>query len=281
MVSFHNSILLILASLSLASAFCDSKLCNQLTFFGRTNHPNAIPISHSKTQLYARGIKKGSLRKNVDGTNINDIAIAKPQTQKKSKQQNEKKMAPLKKSSNSGISPSLAQWASSNKSTSTTKSMTDNTLNNEEEEVVVPMYTSFEEEDTSESKSKSKSKKNKKKNTSERRSRQAQRNKEQELIRQKTQAIVIELEELLDVESNRDMDAILGKIRQLTESYDNNNNSNIGNYENISSTMKALSSGQKRRDYRMVWAGSDEAICHVGTGLHKVPLARLQVSKKT
>merc|ERR1711957_148476 len=29
-------------------------------------------------------------------------------------------------------------------------------------------------------------------------------------------------------------------------------------------------------DYNLAWVGSDEAICHVGTGLHKVPLARLQ-----
>ena len=28
--------------------------------------------------------------------------------------------------------------------------------------------------------------------------------------------------------------------------------------------------------YRLAWAGSDEAICHIGTSLHKVPLARLQ-----
>ena len=26
----------------------------------------------------------------------------------------------------------------------------------------------------------------------------------------------------------------------------------------------------------MAWVGSDDAICHLGTGLHKVPLARLQ-----
>ena len=29
-------------------------------------------------------------------------------------------------------------------------------------------------------------------------------------------------------------------------------------------------------DYTLAWVGSDDAICHVGTGLHKVPLARLQ-----
>ena len=32
----------------------------------------------------------------------------------------------------------------------------------------------------------------------------------------------------------------------------------------------------RRTDYRLAWVGSDESICHIGTGLHKVPLARMQ-----
>jgi hypothetical protein len=34
--------------------------------------------------------------------------------------------------------------------------------------------------------------------------------------------------------------------------------------------------GNRRYDYRLAWVGSDDAICHIGTGLHKVPLARMQ-----
>lgn len=30
------------------------------------------------------------------------------------------------------------------------------------------------------------------------------------------------------------------------------------------------------KNYNLAWVGSDDCICHVGTGLHKVPLARLQ-----
>jgi hypothetical protein len=41
-------------------------------------------------------------------------------------------------------------------------------------------------------------------------------------------------------------------------------------------SSSSSSSKGKRFDYRLAWAGSDEAICHIGTGLHKVPLARLQ-----
>ncbi len=29
-------------------------------------------------------------------------------------------------------------------------------------------------------------------------------------------------------------------------------------------------------NYRLAWVGSDASVCHIGTGLHKVPLARLQ-----
>ena len=48
-------------------------------------------------------------------------------------------------------------------------------------------------------------------------------------------------------------------------------------------TLKSLlsvrpdeSKGKRRPAYRLAWVGSDAAICHVGTSLHKVPLARLQ-----
>ena len=61
-----------------------------------------------------------------------------------------------------------------------------------------------------------------------------------------------------------DMTTVLEKIQLLID----NPNPNTG--------LKGLTAGQKLRDYRMVWAGSDDAICHLGTGLHNVPLARLE-----
>lgn len=41
-------------------------------------------------------------------------------------------------------------------------------------------------------------------------------------------------------------------------------------------TLRQLVAGKQQSNYRLAWVGSDDAICHVGTGLHKVPLARLQ-----
>jgi hypothetical protein len=42
------------------------------------------------------------------------------------------------------------------------------------------------------------------------------------------------------------------------------------------SPKQLLSGKQQQLDYRLLWVGSDDAVCHLGTGLHKVPLARLQ-----
>jgi len=39
---------------------------------------------------------------------------------------------------------------------------------------------------------------------------------------------------------------------------------------------RTVTASPATRDYKMAWVGSDEAVCHVGTGLHNVPLARLQ-----
>ena len=61
-----------------------------------------------------------------------------------------------------------------------------------------------------------------------------------------------------------DMNEILGPLRQLLSLPNANNN------------LRQILAGTNRNDYRLTWVGSDAAICHMGTGLHKVPLARLQ-----
>merc|ERR1712157_34102 len=55
---------------------------------------------------------------------------------------------------------------------------------------------------------------------------------------------------------------------------DNNKNNGLGS---SSSSMRNIAASNKNDNhYRMLWAGSDNAICHGGSGLHNVPLARLQ-----
>uniref|UniRef100_A0A7S2A8V2 Uncharacterized protein n=1 Tax=Trieres chinensis TaxID=1514140 RepID=A0A7S2A8V2_TRICV len=106
-----------------------------------------------------------------------------------------------------------------------------------------------------------------------RRSRQADRRAVESARRSLIRTAVSELEEALDPKDDeakkkakgRDLEYVLSRIRTL-----------IANPSPDAGGMRALAQGQKMRDYRMAWAGSDEAVCHVGTGLHKVPLARLQ-----
>jgi len=57
----------------------------------------------------------------------------------------------------------------------------------------------------------------------------------------------------------------------------------LGSVEGLSSRsvpggLKATLAGTRgsTQNYKLAWAGSDAAICHLGTGLHNVPLARLQ-----
>ena len=40
--------------------------------------------------------------------------------------------------------------------------------------------------------------------------------------------------------------------------------------------VESSESKNRQPSYRLAWVGSDSATCHVGTSLHKVPLARLQ-----
>lgn len=77
---------------------------------------------------------------------------------------------------------------------------------------------------------------------------------------ERVEAIVKELDELLKAKPS--IDAILGLVRQLLDL--------------PTANFKQLSATAQRQDFRLAWVGSDDSVCHVGSGLHKVPLARLQ-----
>lgn len=64
------------------------------------------------------------------------------------------------------------------------------------------------------------------------------------------------------LEENGNLDKIITAVRGLMSLESGN--------------LKTILSSKQRSDYRLAWVGSDDAICHFGTGLHKVPLARLQ-----
>lgn len=222
---------------------------------GSASTPQHASQVRVPTQLCVK--RKGSLRKSLDISSVDEIPSTKV---KRTKTKNKGKNKTKSTQSGGSVSPSLAQWAASNKSSSTEaiEDTPEIPPVDESDRDTVAEYTSFK-----------KTRKGKKNNTSERRARQTQRQKEENEMRLMTQSIILDLEDLLDVESNRDIDAILEKVRALTDV-------NQGKEDSVTSSMKILCAGQKRRDYRMIWAGSDDALCHLGTGLHKVPLARLQ-----
>ena len=75
------------------------------------------------------------------------------------------------------------------------------------------------------------------------------------------QSILTAIQERI-ASNNLSIQDLLQEISQLTKSQS-------------SITFKALLN-QNLSHYSLAWVGSDEAICHLGTGLYKVPLARLQ-----
>ncbi len=95
---------------------------------------------------------------------------------------------------------------------------------------------------------------------SSRRVKQAARKSIEEQRRQEIALIVKDLEDILESKGKDVVASVLNIIQRLISSE--------------GTSLKQLTSSKK--DYRLAWAGSDEAVCHFGTGLHKVPLARLQ-----
>ena len=78
---------------------------------------------------------------------------------------------------------------------------------------------------------------------------------------ERVEAWVKEFKQLLE-EGKPTVDDLLARIDQLVQLP-------TGNF-------KQLSASATQQDFRLAWVGSDEAVTHIGTGLHKVPLARLQ-----
>lgn len=208
------------------------------------------PSQHtSSTALQmGRAIKRGTLKDITPGT------VTKSSNKKKKGKKGGTSPKSSASSSGVGVSSKLSQWAADG------------------QEDVPVASTTVEEAAAAEKKSKKKKDGDKSKD---RKVRQAERRAE-EVERQRlvenTVDDLLDIFDPLDEEGQSkkqrkvefDMPTVLNKIQLLVD----NPNPNTG--------LKGLTFGQKLRDYRMVWAGSDDAICHLGTGLHNVPLARLE-----
>jgi hypothetical protein len=237
------------------------------------HHPSSRKTT--STELFG-GRKKGTLGRNVS---VNDIPKKKTKTIQKKNENSVK------------ISSSLSQWAKSLGDQSSSSSSKEQMSPKEEEEVrdqstlvsasksgdernVVDSLLDNDETDavtnyepfdgassTSSSTSSSSSNKKSLGKNSRRRERTKIRQASNDMKILQIQKSINDITQLIS-SKNLPVENLVSKIKSLTQ---------------LPSpiTLKALLN-QKARDYSLAWVGSDEAICHIGTGLHKVPLARLQ-----
>lgn len=166
-------------------------------------------------------------------------------TRKPTKRTSTKKSA----AGEAAVSPALAEWASSSEiSSSTVTVSTPQGEPDEEEEPTADTFLPFKQ-DTKKSS---------------RRVKQSAR-KEQDEQREATVARIIDnLNTVLEEQKKSSLEDIINAIRPFL------------NVETGNLRLVTAGSGSKRYNYRLAWVGSDEALCHIGTGLHKVPLARMQ-----
>mmetsp|Transcript_14127 Transcript_14127/g.20172 ORF Transcript_14127/g.20172 Transcript_14127/m.20172 type:complete len:459 (+) Transcript_14127:84-1460(+) len=204
-----------------------------------------------------------------------------------------------------GVSSSLADWAAST-STPNTSSNSDSDNDNDSTTITTskaPATSSTEESSaaffvpfqTEEKVSKKglKSRSTKKKttttnnNTNKRETKNNRRQRQKERMARDarnsavTKAIVEQIRDTIDTKSNIDMSSLLSLFRQLIQTQQSQSNDDFGEDDATLSSLKTLlkkpssSSTTNNSNYSLAWVGGDDAICHIGTGLHKVPLARL------
>ena len=229
--------------------------------------------SSSSTALFG-GKRRGRLTNNVSVDEDGNVARIMTKRQKQSLGNSKmKKQRGSSAKEAAAISPLLAEWAkddatslsssqpNDSKSTSTPVSST----------VFVPFDADDEDDvDTTSSSEKSKRKANKK---------QQQRSQRAALSAAQAQQIDSLLDQIDDLlqTNNLDRSELLSYISSLVQVGSSPNK----NDQVLLPTLKSIVSTKPRKDekqpsYRLAWVGSDAAICHIGTSLHKVPLARLQ-----
>jgi hypothetical protein len=197
----------------------------------------------------------GTKRRGKLGNNIalnEEGKIYKVMTKKEKQKLGSSKMKRGDKEKGSEISPLLAEWAKADDDAPLNESAASTSVSYTE---TANVFTPFdEEEDTS------RGKKRRKTNSIPATT---------SLNAVKVDAILSNIEEMLST-PNCDIPKLLSQITSL-----------IDMQSQTTPPLKSILSkkpikDEKQPTYRLAWAGSDRAICHIGTALHKVPLARLQ-----
>jgi hypothetical protein len=200
----------------------------------------------------ARG-KKGKL-----GSVFTDLASPPSTTKSRSS-----KKAPKKKNSEASISPALTQWAEiqatdKNSGTVNVSKQTKQTSLDSRDDAAV--YSTFDDDNNDDNDSDDNNKPTKGRRS--KKQKQASPKQAADQARtQESQLLVVRLETILKAPKPvmADILSVLGQWMQLP----------TGN-------LRLLTAATSTSNYRLAWVGSDDAVTHIGTGLHKVPLARLQ-----
>jgi hypothetical protein len=103
--------------------------------------------------------------------------------------------------------------------------------------------------------------------SSSRRAKQSLRQQMDEERENAVTAIVDEMQVVLANSGAAMVSSLVSLLRQLEEQQRSTSGMSL---------LKQLLTTKRRLDYRLAWVGSDAAVSHTGTGLHKVALARLQ-----
>jgi hypothetical protein len=192
--------------------------------------------------------KKRTLKKRIQQKPLSkEAAIAKSKATAKAKKTAK---------ADGNISPALTEWMATQKDKPKDETKQDDATTPEDDDdaYAVASYETFDSDDSeAEPTSKSKSK-------NARRVKQSVRQEQDEERAGKIDQAIDVLEEALEEAGN--LPGILSAVQGLLTL--------------PSGSLRMLLATQRRHNYRLAWVGSDDAVCHVGTGLHKVPLARLQ-----
>jgi len=215
---------------------------------------------HSTTSLYGKG-RRGKLVNNVS---LDDDGNVKLISNKQKQKLGSSSKGRRSKSKDSEISPLLAEWAKEDgdDTTTTSSSSAASSFDNTAALSKSDIFTSFDDSSNSKKKSKKKSKQGGALLTP------TQTTQMDELLTQLTDMIST---------TNCNVQDIVSKISSLVtlgNSFGNNDSILLPTLKSILSTKPK--GDEDNPSYRLAWVGSDESICHIGTSLHKVPLARLQ-----
>ena len=208
---------------------------------GNTKHTaSTTPLPSFSWELYGK-VKRG---KGLGTLAEDGVAVSKSKTRrtpKRSANSKSKKNAPAE----GNISPALAEWMASQEGEDGGDSLeAPATVTPNESGDEVASFQTFEKDTKA----------------NRRRVKQNARKEQDEKRNSKIDESIDALEAALEESNN--LDEILFAVKSLLTLPSGN--------------LRQLVAGKQKFNYRLAWVGSDDAICHVGTGLHKVPLARLQ-----